>query len=241
VALPPNMYLSLAAWFTIWSIATQMKSMNIRSTIGRSPVTAAPMPRPMMACSLIGVSTTRRSPNSLLEAAVRAEHAAEGADVLAGAEHVVVGRHRLADGLVERLDVGELALMRLSRRLRSVYTSASMSVGVGERAVLGELRSPLDVGAQLVPDRVEVGGVACRLDQPLLEGEDRVALLPLGDLVVGAVLQPEVLDAVVVVEAVGLGLDQRRASPRRARATASTAASCTATTSMPSTITPGMP
>ena len=40
-----------------------MKSMNIRSTIGRSPVTAAPMPSPMIACSLIGVSTTRSSPN----------------------------------------------------------------------------------------------------------------------------------------------------------------------------------
>ncbi len=38
--------------------------MNIRSTMGRSPVSAAPMPRPMIACSLIGVSTARRSPNS---------------------------------------------------------------------------------------------------------------------------------------------------------------------------------
>ena len=64
VAVPPNMYLSLAAWFTIWSMATQTKSMNIRSTTGRSPVTAAPMPRPTMACSLMGVSTTRSGPNS---------------------------------------------------------------------------------------------------------------------------------------------------------------------------------
>ena len=85
------MYFILAAWFTIWSMATQMKSMNIRSTIGRSPVTAAPMPSPTIACSLIGVSTTRRSPNCCLQAAERAEHAAEGADVLAGDEHVVVG------------------------------------------------------------------------------------------------------------------------------------------------------
>ncbi len=63
LAPPPNMYFSLAAWLTIWSSATQMKSMNIRSTIGRSPVTAAPTPRPMIACSLIGVSTTRSAPN----------------------------------------------------------------------------------------------------------------------------------------------------------------------------------
>ena len=63
VAVPPNMYFSLAAWFTIWSIATRMKSMNIRSTIGRRPVTAAPMPSPTMACSAIGVSKQRSTPN----------------------------------------------------------------------------------------------------------------------------------------------------------------------------------
>ena len=64
VAAPPNMYFNFAAWLTIWSKATQMKSMNMMSTIGRRPVTAEPTPRPMIACSLIGVSTTRRSPNS---------------------------------------------------------------------------------------------------------------------------------------------------------------------------------
>ena len=64
VALPPNMYLSLAAWLAIWSMDTSTKSMNIRSTTGRSPTTAAPMPRPMIACSEIGVSTMRRSPKS---------------------------------------------------------------------------------------------------------------------------------------------------------------------------------
>ena len=68
-----------------------MKSMNMMSTIGRSPVTAAPTPRPMIACSLIGVSTTRSLAELLLQAGVGLEHAAERADVLAGAEHVVVG------------------------------------------------------------------------------------------------------------------------------------------------------
>ena len=43
---------------------TITKSMNMRSTIGRSPTAAAPIPKPMIACSAMGVSTTRSSPNS---------------------------------------------------------------------------------------------------------------------------------------------------------------------------------
>ncbi len=38
--------------------------MYISSTIGRSPTIAAPTAMPMKPCSLIGVSMTRRSPNS---------------------------------------------------------------------------------------------------------------------------------------------------------------------------------
>ena len=63
--LPPNMYFIFAAWLKIWSMATPMKSMNIRSQTGRRPRAAAPTPRPMMACSAMGVSLTRRSPNSV--------------------------------------------------------------------------------------------------------------------------------------------------------------------------------
>ena len=116
-------------------------------------------------------------------------------------------------------------------------------VGGGHRTVLGELDRRVDVGAQLGPDGVDVvtGGGAV-LDQVRLEREDRIALAPHGDLVVGAVLEPEVLHAVMVVVAVRLGLDQRRALRRaELRPTASLAASWMATTSMPSTITPGMP
>ena len=110
VAEPPNMYLIFAAWFTIWSMATQMKSMNIRSTIGRRPVTASPTPE-----ADDGLLADRRVDDAslaelLLEPAEGAEHAAEGADVLAGAEHVVVFAHPLADGLVERHHVGQAAL-----------------------------------------------------------------------------------------------------------------------------------
>ena len=46
---------------------------------------------------------------------------------------------------------------------------------------------------------------------------------------------------VVALVAVGLGLDERRASPARARTIASPAAAYTATDVQPSTITPGIP
>ncbi len=45
------------------SQATAKKSLNISSATGRSPVIAAPIAAPTMACSLIGVSRTRSAPN----------------------------------------------------------------------------------------------------------------------------------------------------------------------------------
>ena len=62
-ALPPNMYLNLAAWLKIWSKQTPMKSTNISSATGRSPVAAAPTAAPMKLLSEIGVSSTRSRPN----------------------------------------------------------------------------------------------------------------------------------------------------------------------------------
>ena len=44
------------------SQVTAKKSLNISSAIGRSPVMAAPIAAPTMACSLIGVSRTRSGP-----------------------------------------------------------------------------------------------------------------------------------------------------------------------------------
>src|SRR5882724_12779334 len=62
-ALPPNMYLNLAAWLKIWSKQTPMKSTNISSATGRRPAAAAPTAAPMKPDSLIGVSSTRVGPN----------------------------------------------------------------------------------------------------------------------------------------------------------------------------------
>jgi hypothetical protein len=51
-----------AAWLTIWSMATNVKSIHMISTMGRRPVIAAPTAAPSMAVSLIGVSNTRSRP-----------------------------------------------------------------------------------------------------------------------------------------------------------------------------------
>ena len=61
---PPNMYLTAAAWLTIWSIASSEKLTVMISTTGRSPAIAAPTPAPTIVFSEIGVSRTRFSPKS---------------------------------------------------------------------------------------------------------------------------------------------------------------------------------
>ena len=53
---------NLAAWLTIWSMASMAKSTNRISTTGRQPTRAAPTPMPVNEASAIGVSTTRRGP-----------------------------------------------------------------------------------------------------------------------------------------------------------------------------------
>ncbi len=60
---PSDMYLLLAISLAIRSQQTAKKSLNMISAIGRSPVIAAPIAAPRMACSLIGVSRTRSGPN----------------------------------------------------------------------------------------------------------------------------------------------------------------------------------
>ena len=55
-------YQNFADWFTRLSIGSAMKSPNMISITGRSPVTAAPNAAPAIASSEIGVSKTRSGP-----------------------------------------------------------------------------------------------------------------------------------------------------------------------------------
>ena len=58
------MYSVLAAELITWSIACMAKLKVMNSTIGFSPVSAAPTAMPAKPCSVIGVSITRLAPNS---------------------------------------------------------------------------------------------------------------------------------------------------------------------------------
>jgi hypothetical protein len=57
------MYRVLAIWLAIMSQHTAKKSLNMISATGSSPFMAAPIAAPMIACSEMGVSRTRRGPN----------------------------------------------------------------------------------------------------------------------------------------------------------------------------------
>ncbi len=70
VSCPPDMKCAFAAWFTSWSSASVMKSMNMISTTGRRPDCAAPTATPQTALSEIGVLSTRSTPNSSASPAV---------------------------------------------------------------------------------------------------------------------------------------------------------------------------
>ena len=61
---PPDIYKVFDAELMIWSIACMAKLKVMNSTIGRRPFMAAPTPMPVNPCSVIGVSITRRAPNS---------------------------------------------------------------------------------------------------------------------------------------------------------------------------------
>ena len=61
---PPLMLIILAAELMTWSMATSEKLKVMNSMMGRSPFIAAPTPIPAKPSSAIGVSITRRSPNS---------------------------------------------------------------------------------------------------------------------------------------------------------------------------------
>ena len=62
-SVPPDIERILAALDTIWSKHTNVKFHVMNSTIGRRPISAAPMPSPAKPFSEIGVSMIRFGPN----------------------------------------------------------------------------------------------------------------------------------------------------------------------------------
>ena len=77
------------------------------SAIGFKPVIAAPMAAPMIACSEIGVSRTRKRPELLEQTDGRLEHAAGLGHVLAEEHDVRIARHFLRDAADDRVAIGQ--------------------------------------------------------------------------------------------------------------------------------------
>ena len=133
-------YQYLADWLTSESMARPMKSPNMISMIGRSPVTAAPKAAPVMASSEIGVSNTRLVAEALLDARRDREHAALlGGDVLAEEHDGLVALHLLDDRLAD----GDPELELVAHAANSVGV---LGGGIGIRRGQSGLHGMLDPG-----------------------------------------------------------------------------------------------
>ena len=156
-----------------WSMATRMKLIVMISITGRRPIMAAPMPAPMKPSSEIGVSRTRTRPVLLPEAGRDLVGALEAADLLAHQEHVRVAAELLVERLAQRLAVGHVGHVRSSPRspkgapdAMRENCSARIRVAVEvvvERVARRERRLErpgdriLDLGGDVLPDRIDVG------------------------------------------------------------------------------------
>ena len=101
------------------------------------PIIAAPTAAPTIAVSAIGVSMTRSSPNSAMQAVGHLEGAAVDADVLAEQEDALVALHLLADALADRVDVRRLALDGRSIRAAEVGGAAHECLRTGAGSPTG--------------------------------------------------------------------------------------------------------
>ena len=129
----------------------------------------------------------------------------------------------------------------LGRRLRGEYLRQGV-FGVGQGAGLGEVDGGLDgsgdfpVGLlKLLPGRYAL------LHEAVDESCYRIVGLAQFDLAGRSRVRWVATSLGVGAPAVGLAFQQGGAAPSLARRTASCAASCTARTSVPSTVTPGIP
>src|SRR6478735_7184550 len=190
-----------AAELTIWSIASSEKLIVMSSTTGRSPTMAAPTPAPTIVFSEIGVSRTRivlvpplalaRSSSvvatrSVLSADIGALALDDGLELLA--PRAVLGLVALAlaavdtrGALVDRVPATDL----VAEHVDVVVEGRGLGMGrpVGERDGLVDDRDGLLVDVLHV-----VLGHHALVAEAGGEGLERIALAPLLDLLLGAVL-----------------------------------------------------
>src|SRR5712691_7435185 len=202
-SFPPDMSCVFAAWFASWSITSVRKSPNMMSTTGRSPVIAAPTPRPVMPGSEMGVSRTRSGPNS----STRPERTLNGVPASATSSPMTntVGSRRSSSAsasLTARANVssGIHVLRHLAR--------------VGERRVECEREPGLDLRTGLVGDPLQVGRRReLVLPEPRPQDREWVALAPPELLLLlRPVIRPVDVADVMAVVAVRVAEQERRAA-----------------------------
>ena len=230
-----EMYQYFADWLTRLSIGSAMKSPNMISKTGRSPVTAAPNAAPASASSEIGVSKTRSSPKRSCRPGRGLEDAARGGDVLAEEDHGRVALDLLGERVADRGRGTRASLMRAN-------SVAGVLVGIRDRAprarprprasMLGLARRPPRARA---PRRSRPAS-----SEPRAREVERVALEPALDLARAAGTSPGRTSS---GRSGGRSGTRAASAPRRARARRPPRRPprATAHTSLPSTTCDGMP
>ena len=180
-------------------MATRAKSTYIISTIGRSPVIAAPAASPTNALSEMGVPRTRRAPKRSTRPRDDLEHPAEQVHVLADQEHALVARHLLVHGLVDGRLVPDLSHSSHPCPVR-------LGLGVRPGAARAELHGPVQPLAHHLLQGFQVRPGDLPLPQePLGEEVHRVPRVPQLPLPRRALVGD---DAAVRLHPVGLALQQ---------------------------------
>src|SRR3990170_4357868 len=164
-------------------MAKVTKSPNMRSTTGRSPVIAAPTPRPVIPASEIGESITRSGPNS----STRPLSTLKGVPASATSSPMMktLGSRRISSARASLI-----AWAIVSSRGATSCTSSGIDVLRDLVCIgIGRVQRELNRGRDLIPDftldLVDHALIGLPLpEKPGLQQRERVSFLPPGPLLV---------------------------------------------------------
>src|SRR5215472_5948345 len=211
------MYLLLAISLAIRSQQTAKKSLNMISAIGRRPVIAAPMAAPRMACSLMGVSRTRRGPNCSSRPGVvlntpPAAATSSPRKTTLGSRLISWAIPRVtASRYVMTVTSGPFGIYLVPPGVTAVgphVRARQLEAGLGTS--FGLLGGPVDRLAGVLVEFVQHRRVDAAAGQDRPVGRQRIPGQPLPDLRVGPVLAR--VGTRVAAVPVGERLDERRAA-----------------------------
>src|SRR6266852_1443753 len=148
-----------------------MKSPNMMSTMGRSPVIAAPTASPVNPASEIGVSSTRSLPNS----STRPESTLKGAPASATSSPRMqtVGSRRISSASASRIACPKVSSRSVVSGIDILFHLIDTWIGRGNR----ELHGFPHFGLKLTVPAIERPGIGQFLfDQPIPQIENRIPL-----------------------------------------------------------------